>query len=315
MTTDERLRRAMPWLLLAAALAFPWVATALDQAFYIGLVRRVLIFGIAAASLNFILGYGGMVSLGHAAFFGIGAYTVGALAADGISNAWIAWPLAAAVAALAAVLIGAVSLRTRGVYFIMITLAFAQMVYYVAVGLKRYGGEDGLNLPVRSTLGFGVGLDSDMAFYYVVLALLVGVLLVFDRVLDARFGRVLIGIRENETRMESLGFPTFRFRLAAFAIAGAVAGLAGALFANHNMFVSPAVLHWTQSATFVVMVILGGIGYRYGGVLGALVLLLLEEILAGYTEYWHLPLGALLLAVVFLAPHGLCGWLERKGAR
>ncbi len=159
MTTDERLRRAMPWLLLAAALAFPWVATALDQAFYIGLVRRVLIFGIAAASLNFILGYGGMVSLGHAAFFGIGAYTVGALAADGISNAWIAWPLAAAVAALAAVLIGAVSLRTRGVYFIMITLAFAQMVYYVAVGLKRYGGEDGLQPagPLHAGLRRGAG--------------------------------------------------------------------------------------------------------------------------------------------------------------
>jgi branched-chain amino acid transport system permease protein len=315
MTTGERLRRAMPWLLLAAALAFPWMANALDQTFYIGMMRRILIFGIAATSLNFILGYGGMVSLGHAAFFGLGAYTVGALATEGISTAWIAWPLASAVAALAALAIGSISLRTRGVYFIMITLAFAQMVYYVAVGLKRYGGDDGLNLPGKSTFGFGFGLDSDVAFYYVVLAVLVGVLVAFDRVLDARFGRTLIGIRENEARMESLGFPTFRFRLVAFVIAGAAAGLAGALFANHNMFVSPAVLHWTQSATFVVMVILGGIGYRYGGILGALALLLLEEILAGYTEYWHLPLGMLLLAVVFLAPHGLSGWLERRQSR
>lgn len=311
MTLSERARRALPWLLLAAAVAFPWVAGALGQEFYIGVMRRVLIFAIAAASLNFILGYGGMVSLGHAAFFGVGAYTVGALALEGIGSAWVAWPLAVAMAALFALAIGAISLRTRGVYFIMITLAFAQMVYYVAVGLKRYGGEDGLNLPARSTLGF-VDLGNDIAFYYVVLALLAAVLLLFDRILDARFGRVLTGIRENEARMESLGYPTFRFRLAAFALAGAVAGLSGALFANHNLFVSPATLHWTQSASFVVMVILGGIGYRYGGVLGALVLLLLEEILAAYTEFWHLPLGVLLLAVVFLAPRGLSGWLERR---
>jgi branched-chain amino acid transport system permease protein len=315
MTITERLQRALPWLLLAAALAFPWIATLLDQSYYIGLVRRILIFGIAAASLNFILGYGGMVSLGHAAFFGAGAYTVGVLMVEGVVSAWIGWPAAAAVAGLAAVVIGAISLRTRGVYFIMITLAFAQMVYYVAVGLKRYGGEDGLSLPGKSVLGFGVDLGDDITFYYVVLAMLVAVLLAFDRMLDARFGRVLTGIRENESRMEALGYPTFRFRLTAFAIAGAVAGLAGALFANHNLFVSPSVLHWTQSATFVVMVILGGIGYRYGGVLGALVLLSLEEVLAGLTEYWHLPLGLLLLAVVFLAPHGLSGWLERRSAR
>ena len=314
MTANNRIARALPWLLLAAGIAFPLVANAIDQGFYIGLVRRILIFAIAASSLNFILGYGGMVSLGHAAFFGLGAYAVGVLATEGVTSAWLAWPLAAVIAALAAVVIGAISLRTRGVYFIMITLAFAQMVYYVAVGLKRYGGEDGLNVPARSSLGF-VDLNNDVAFYYVVLAILVAVLAAVDRVLDARFGRALIGIRENEGRMESLGYPTFRFRLAAFSIAGGVAGLAGALFANHNLFVSPAVLHWTQSATFVVMVILGGIGYRYGGVLGALALLGLEEALASMTEYWHLPLGALLLAVVFLAPHGLSGWLERKGAR
>jgi branched-chain amino acid transport system permease protein len=315
MTRTERLQRALPWLLLAAALAFPWIATLLDQSYYIGLVRRMLIFGMAAASLNFILGYGGMVSLGHAAFFGAGAYTVGVLMVEGVVSAWIGWPAAVAVAGLAAVAIGAISLRTRGVYFIMITLAFAQMVYYVAIGLKRYGGEDGLSLPGKSVLGFGVDLGDDVTFYYVVLAMLVAVLLGFDRMLDARFGRVLTGIRENESRMEALGYPTFRFRLTAFAIAGAVAGLAGALFANHNLFVSPSVLHWTQSATYVVMVILGGIGYRYGGVLGALVLLSLEEVLAGLTEYWHLPLGLLLLAVVFLAPRGLSGWLERRVAR
>jgi branched-chain amino acid transport system permease protein len=315
MRVNGRRPFLLPWLLLAAALALPWIAQALDQAFYIGVLRRVLIFAIAAASLNFLLGYGGMVSLGHAAFFGVGAYAAGVLSVEGVTSAWIAWPAAIAAATTAALLIGAVSLRTRGVYFIMITLAFAQMIYYVAVGLKAYGGEDGLNLPARAQLGFGLDLNDDIAFYYVVLALLVAVLAAFDRVLDARFGRALVGIRENETRMESLGYPTFGFRLTAFAIAGGVAGLAGALFASHNLFVSPATLHWTQSAAFVVMVILGGIGYRLGGVLGALALLLLEELLAAYTTFWHLPLGLLLLAVVFLAPHGLSGWLDRGSAR
>jgi branched-chain amino acid transport system permease protein len=302
-------RRALPWILLAAALALPWVAGALDQDYYIGFMRRVLIFAIAAASLNFILGYGGMVSLGHAAFFGAGAYTVGVLMVEGITSAWLAWPVAAIVAGAAAFLIGAVSLRTRGVYFIMITLAFAQMVYYVAVGLKRYGGEDGLNLPQRSMLGLGIDLGHDIAFYYVVLALLIGVIALMDRVIASRFGRVLIGIRENESRMEAIGYPTYSYKLVAFSLAGALAGLAGALFANHNLFVSPATLHWTQSATLVVMVIVGGIGYRWAGLLGAVALLVLEEALAAMTEFWHLPLGLLLLAVVFLAPRGLASGL------
>lgn len=300
-------RRALPWFLLAAALALPWVAGALDQDYYIGFMRRVLIFAIAAASLNFILGYGGIVSLGHAAFFGAGAYTVGVLMAEGITSAWLAWPLAAIVAGAAAFLIGAISLRTRGVYFIMITLAFAQMVYYVAVGLKRYGGEDGLNLPQRSMFGLGIDLGHDITFYYVVLALLIGAIALMDRIVASRFGRVLIGIRENETRMEAIGYPTYGYKLAAFSLAGALAGLAGALFANHNLFVSPATLHWTQSATLVVMVIVGGIGYRWAGLLGAVALLVLEEALAAMTEFWHLPLGLLLLAVVFLAPRGLAG--------
>lgn len=302
-----KLQRALPWLLLGLAVALPWCALLLGQAYYIGFARRVLIFAIAAASLAFIMGRGGMVSLGHAAFFGIGAYAVGIAMAHGVTSAWIAWPLAVAAAALAALLIGAISLRTQGVYFIMITLAFAQMVYYLAVGLKHYGGEDGLSLPQRSHVGFGIELSNDVAFYYVVLAALAGVMLLLNRAGDARFGRVLAGVRENAVRMEAIGFATNRFRLAAFTLAGAVAGLAGVLFANHNLFVSPAVLHWTQSATLVVMVLLGGLGYRYGGVLGAVVLLTLEEVLALWTDYWHLPLGLILLAVVFLAPHGLAG--------
>ena len=219
------------------------------------------------------------------------------------------------VSAALASLIGAISLRTRGVYFIMITLAFAQMVYYVAVGLKAYGGEDGLSLPARSQLGLGLDLNNDVTLYYVVLAVLAGVMWSFNRAADARFGRVLLGIRENEDRMEALGFPTFRYRLAGFVIAGAVAGLAGALLANHNLFVSPTTLHWTQSATLVVMVLLGGIGYRYGGPLGAIALLTLEELLARYTDYWHLPLGCILLAVVLWAPRGIASAADASGPR
>lgn len=308
------LHRALPWLLLIAAVGLPWVATALDQSYYIGLVRRVMIFAIAAASLNFIMGFGGMVSLGHAAFVGLGAYTVAIAMTHGLVSAWIAWPLAMLVAAMFGLAIGAISLRTRGVYFIMITLAFAQMLYYLAVGLKQYGGEDGLNLPARSQMGFGLDLGHEPTLYWVVLALLAAVTLCLNRAVDARFGRVLLGIRENEARMEAIGFPTFRYRLAAFTIAGAIAGLAGALFANHNLFVSPAAMHWTQSATLVVMVLLGGIGYRYGGLAGATALLLLEEFLAAFTDYWHLPLGLILLAIVFFAPRGIAGALSGRPA-
>jgi branched-chain amino acid transport system permease protein len=308
-------RSLLPWVLLAVAAALPLIAGALDQGYYVGFARRVMIFAIAAASLNFIMGIGGMVSLGHAAYFGIGAYAVAIAMTHGVSSAWIAWPLAVAAAAGMALVIGAISLRTRGVYFIMITLAFAQMIYYLAVGLKQYGGEDGLSLPQRSSVGGGIDLADEATLYFVVLLVLVLSVLLLNRAIDARFGRVLAGIRENEQRMESIGFDTTRYKLVAFTVAGGLAGLAGALFANHNLFVSPAALHWTQSATLVVMVLLGGLGYRYGGVLGAVALLVLEEGLAALTDFWHLPLGLILLAVVFLAPRGLAGLAARRPAR
>lgn len=309
---SSRLRAALPWLLLAVAMAYPWVAQAVGHDYYIGFVRRIFIFALAAASLNLILGFGGMVSLGHAAFFGIGAYAVGILMAEGVTNAWIAWPAAVAAAAVAALVIGAISLRTRGVYFIMITLAFAQTVYYLAVGIKAYGGDDGLGLASRSLVGAGIDLGSEVVFYHVVLALLAGTLWGLNRLTESRFGRALVGVRENEERMEAIGFATYRIRLVAFVIAGALAGLAGALFANHNQFVSPATLHWTQSATLMIMVIVGGIGYRYGGLVGAAALLTLEEFLSLYTQYWHLALGVLLLVIVFAAPHGLAGVFSRS---
>jgi branched-chain amino acid transport system permease protein len=203
-------------------------------------------------------------------------------------------------------MVGVVSLRTRGVYFIMITLAFAQMVFYLFISLRQYGGEDGINLPAPLQLP-GLNLANDLTSYYVVLVIVVGCLWLMNRVVQARFGQALQGIRENEPRMEALGYPVFKIKLLAFVLAGAVAGLAGALLANHNLFVSPSLMHWTSSASLIIMVIVGGIGLRYGGVVGAAVMLWLEEVLRLYTDYWHMPLGFLLLAIVLFAPRGLSG--------
>jgi len=303
-----------PLLALAALAAFPPVASAFGQEYYVGLATRILIFGIAATSLNLLVGYGGMVSFGHAAFFGTGAYAAAALMGKGIASLWIAWPLAMAASGLLALAIGAASLRTRGLYFIMITLAFAQMVFYLVVSLKALGGDDGIALGGRTTAGFGLSLASDSAFYYVVLVLAAAVLYAMRRAIDARFGRALQGIRENESRMEAIGFPVMRLKLAAFAIAGAVAGLAGALNANLNGRAGPGLLDWPQSGSLLVMVILGGVGRRHGGFIGAAVLLAMEELLSPYWSHWQLLLGVLLLVVVLRAPQGLAGLLARRGA-
>lgn len=307
--------RRNAWLLafIALALAFPRLAAFAGQEFYISFASRVLIWALLASSLNLLVGTGGMVSMGHAAFFGLGAYVVGMVGADapGWSGALVAWPLAMAASALAALLIGAVSLRTRGVYFIMITLAFAQMLFYVFVSLKAYGGDDGLSLSRRSALP-GLNMADDTVFYYVVLALLGASLYFLGRLRDSRFGRVLRGIKDNEARMESLGYATFRFKLAAFVIAGTLAGLAGALMANQNGFVSPNMLHWDQSGTTLVMVILGGLGSLWGGFAGAVLYLVLEEALTAFTRHWQIVLGLILLAVVFHAPRGIAGLFARK---
>jgi branched-chain amino acid transport system permease protein len=301
--------------LLVLMIAFPLAAEHWDQLFYVGFASRVMIYAIAATSLNLILGYGGMVSFGHAAYLGAGAYAVGVLMQQGVASAWLAWPAAMLISAVFAAVIGAICLRTRGVYFIMITLAFAQMMYYVFVSLRSYGGEDGFTLARRSALGFGLDLKSDVTFYYVVLALLLAAILLLNRLAHARFGRVLDGIRENETRMQAIGFPTYRYKLIAFTIAGAVAGLAGALLANQSSFVSPALLHWSQSGTLMIMVILGGVGQLYGGILGAAVYLILEEVLSARTIYWQLALGIVLLAVVLYAKRGIAGIVAQLAAR
>jgi len=304
-------------VIAALACAFPWVMQALDQHFYTSFAARILIYAMAAASLNLVLGYGGMVSFGHAAFFGAGAYLVGILAVEGVTSLWLSWPLAVAVAALAALVIGAISLRTRGVYFIMITLAFAQMMYYVFVSLKAYGGDDGLSLPGRST-GLGIALSNDIVWYYLVLVLLVIVLYLLHRLLRSRFGRVIEAIRDNETRATAVGYPVYRYKLLCFVISGAIAGLAGALIANQTSYVGPALLHWVQSGTLMIMVILGGVARFWGGPVGAGVLLALEELFSGspllgpYSLHWQLPVGVILLAVVLFAPQGIAGAFAKK---
>ena len=306
----------LPLSLLVALALFPLVASALGLDFYIGFVRRVLVFALAAASLNFIMGFGGMVALGHAGFVGVGAYAVVMLTDAGVTSAWAVWGAAMALAALAAVVIGAVSLRTKGVYFIMITLAFAQMLFYLAVSLRKYGGDDGYTLytPLQLLAGENAITASGAPLYWVVLALVSLVLLGLWRVEASHFGRALEGIRDNETRMQAMGYPTYWLKLCAFAAAGGIASLSGALLATQNGFVSPSLMHWTQSALFIVMVVIGGVGRRWGAPLGVAVWLVFEEVLKQFTEYWHAPMGLLLIAVVFLAPRGLSALASRKAA-
>ena len=304
--TSSTRRRIAAVFFLLALIGLPWVLQTFDQAFYVSFVSRLLIFALAATSLNLVIGFGGMVSFGNAAFFGAGAYCVAVLAESGIVSAALAWPLAVGVAALLAFMIGAISLRTRGVYFIMITLAFAQMAFYLVLSLKSWGGDDGLPLVQRSTFG-AFSLKDDTHFYYVVLALLALVLAGLDRLAHSRFGRVIQSIRENETRMEALGYPVFWFKLVCFTIGGALAGLAGALLVNQTGLASPSLLHWTQSGTLMVMIVLGGVGSVFGGVVGAVLLLLCEEIFVEITTHWQIGLGLVLLAVVLWAPLGIAG--------
>lgn len=313
---------------LALLLALPPLAALAGEPFVVSLAARVLIYGIAAASLDLIVGYGGMVSFGHAAFLGLGAYTVAIVSShafeatplpflpfawSGTHQAVVQWPLAIVVAAAFALVIGALSLRTSGVYFIMITLAFAQMLYHLFLTLPTYGGQDGLNLWQRSEVP-GLDLNDDTVFYYVTLAILLSVLVILRRLVQSPFGLVLRAGRQNEARLKALGFATVRYRLMAFVIAGALAGLAGALIVNHTEFVGPGLLHWTRSGELLVIVILGGLGSLYGAVVGAAALLLLEEGLAQLTEHWMVIVGPLLVLIVVFAPGGLYRWIVGRRA-
>ncbi|HEY2995026.1 MAG TPA: branched-chain amino acid ABC transporter permease [Methylomirabilota bacterium] len=285
----------------------PPVAALLNQPFYLDLVRRIMIFAIAAVSLDLILGFGGMVSFGHAAYLGIGAYAVAIPAFYGIHSGFVQWPLAVGLSGLVALLIGTVSLRTSGVYFIMITLAFAQMLYYLGISINAWGADDGMRLARRSQFAGGLDLGNATVFYYVVLGLLVLLLWLGHRLIHARFGMVIRAAKSNEPRMRAVGFATFRYKLAAFVLAGAVCGLAGALLTNQTEYLTPSYMHWTRSGDIMVMVILGGMGTLFGPVLGAFVFLLLEDVLAAWTTHWQAVLGPLLVLIVLYARRGLWG--------
>ena len=306
-------RNAFVVALLVVLALVPVYAGLIGNYFLMSLFTRIVILAMAAVSLNLIMGFGGMVSFGHAAYLGIGGYAIGILAKEGINSGFVQWPLALAMSALFALAVGALSLRTRGVSFIMITLAFAQMVYYVAIGLDRYGGDDGMTIYKRSQFGDLINLSNKTAFYYLCLLLLLLAVYIVWRIVNSRFGMVIQGARSNDRRMRAIGFPTYRYKLVCFVIAGTICGLAGALLANHTDFISPAMMHWTRSGDLIVMAVLGGMGTVFGPVIGAVALLVLEEALSGVTEYWQIIIGPIFLLVVLFARGGIDGML--LGAR
>ncbi len=295
----------------------PAVAALADQPFYLDLFTRVMVFGIAALSLDLILGYGGLVSFGHAVYLGIGGYSVGILAFYGITDGFTQFATAAVASTVVALVIGTISLRTSGVSFVMITLAFAQMLYFLAISLNVFGGDDGMSIARHSDFGRLVDLDNPTILYGVVFGVLVLFCFIATRLVESRFGMVLRGAKSNARRMTAIGFPVFRYRLAAFAISAAMCGIAGALLANQLLFISPAIMQWSRSGEIIIMVILGGIGSLYGAILGAAVYVILEHELSSLTEHWLLILGPLLILVVLFAKRGVFGLIARQptGAR
>jgi branched-chain amino acid transport system permease protein len=307
-------RKIIFWAILIAILALlPPVILAIKQPFYLDLVRRIMILAIAAVSLNLILGYGGMVSFGHAAYIGIGAYAVGILGFYGIANGWVHMGVAVGASALVALAIGAVSIRTSGIYFIMITLAFTQMLYYLGISIAEFGGDDGMRLKSKSQFGL-VDLRDPVQFYYLALALMLASVFFVWKITNSRFGMVLRAGKSNEARSRAIGFSLYPYRLAAFVISGAMCGLAGALYGNHTNYITPGLMSWLQSGDLMFMVILGGIGSTAGPVLGSFALILVEDLLKGWTEYYYVILGPLLVMSVIFFKRGLAGIFEKKDA-
>lgn len=302
--------RALPILVFLALAALPLLPLGNSEGFLLALVARVMIFAIAAVSLDLIVGGGGMVSFGHAAFIGIGAYAMAILDANGVTDAIVVVPVALAAGGAFALVSGAISLRTSGVYFIMITLAFAQMVFFVTGSLAQYGGDDGYTLYDRTLLLGTSPLAGASGLYWASLIVLLAVYLLCRMLLASRFGRVLRAARENRTRVEALGFAPFRFQLVAYVVSGMIATLAGVLLANAAEFVSPAYASWQRSGELLVMVILGGVGTVHGAILGAGFVLLVEEYLSQLTEHWRLIFGPMLVLAVLFFRRGLAGLLR-----
>jgi branched-chain amino acid transport system permease protein len=298
--------------LAIVALAVPL----LGDTYYIKFATRIAIYGLAALSVDILLGYAGLVSFGHAAFFGVGAYAAGMLINAGIASGFVVLPVAVIAAALAALVIGAMSLRTTGLYFIMITLAFAQMLYYVAQSLRAYGGTDGFALNGRMTFAGIIDIKDAVTFYYLCLAFLALVVFLAARMFRAEFGVALRGGRDNAVRIEAVGFPSYRYKLAAFVVSGAVAGLAGALVANLNSYVAPpGTLNWDVSGELLVMVIFGAAGTLMGPIIGAAIYLFFADILADFTEHWMIIFGPILLFRVLFVKDGLYALLQKAVRR
>jgi branched-chain amino acid transport system permease protein len=304
----------------------PLIAALTDQPYYVTVFSRVMVFGLAAVGLNLILGFGGLVSFGHALYIGIGAYAVGILSFHGVTNGFAHVGAAVAVGATSAVLIGLVCLRTSGMAFIMITLAFAQMFYFLAVSLRPYGGDDGMSITSRSNFG-PFSLDGDAVLYYVIFGSLAAALYGFHRVVHSRFGMVLRGCRANERRMVALGFPTLRYKLTAYVLSALVCVVAGVLLANLTRYASPAYMQWIVSGDLIVMILFGGMNTVLGPLVGSAAIVIIEDLLSAFrlglpwgidkivNAHWMALLGALIIVVVLALKTGLYGWLVAREAR
>ena len=312
----RRLRDSLPTLLILAALGVtPMIALALGDPFIVKVATRVVVFAIAAVALNFVVGYGGLVSLCHAGFFGIGGYVVGILAwhdfnsealwfLPGTSDLALSLPAAILVSAAIAAIVGAISLRTSGPYFLMITLAFNQMFYYGAIALQKYGGDDGLQVMSTITLG-PLEVSNRYRFFYLALAILALTLLLIGRFVDSRFGMVLRAASKNETRVVAVGVDPWLTRLVAFVISAVLTAVAGALLAAGQQFISPVDMGWDRSGDLVVMAVLGGVGAVWGPALGAAAFVVLELVLSSWTTHWQLAYGLFIVLIVVSLRGGL----------
>jgi branched-chain amino acid transport system permease protein len=299
-------------VLLAAA---PPILAAIGAPFWADVLNRIMILGLAAVSLNLLIGVAGLVSFGHSVYLGLGGYAVGIAAFHGVDDGFIQLGLAIATSAAFALLTGLVVLRTRGAHFIMITMAFAQMVYFVMIGLKQYGGDDGLTINSRSVFPAPFDIEDRTTLYYLTLGVLALAMIVFARLRTSRFGLVLTAAKGNERRVAAVGFDPYRYRLAAYVIGGVGCGLAGFLSANFTNFVTPEVMSWTRSGELMFMIILGGVGTVSGPLIGAAIFLLVEQLLGSLTVYWHFWFGLFLIGIVLYARGGLVGILLGRRSR
>ena len=307
--------------LLAGFALFPVYTAFADLPFWNDVAMRIMLLGMAAMGLNLILGYGGMVSFGHAAFVGIGAYCAGISQFYGLDNGWVHLGLSLGICGILGLVIGFLALRTSGIYFIMITLAFAQMLFFLFVSLEQYGGDDGMSIDRAEFILFD--LYDPLRLYYLIWSalLIISVILLF--IVHSRFGVVLQAINNNQSRVEALGLSPLRFKVTGYVISAMICGVAGTLFASWQEYVSPDIMHWSRSGELMIIIILGGLATLAGPLLGAVVFLLLEEFLPeflnivapDFAENWMIIFGPIMIFVVLFARGGLMGWVSRLAAR